>query len=77
MQLSLSIDIGGTKCAVGLVTRDGELIDRTSVSVNPRDTADDLFSDISFYTSGLFFEFLPCFLFLTSDKLRLLKCFLH
>ena len=47
MQLSLSIDIGGTKCAVGLVTRDGELIDRTSVAVNPRDTADDLFSDIA------------------------------
>ena len=47
MQLSLSIDIGGTKCAVGLVTRDGELIDRTAVAVNPRDTADDLFSDIA------------------------------
>ena len=47
MQLSLSIDIGGTKCAVGLVTRDGELIDRTTVAVNPRDTADDLFSDIA------------------------------
>ena len=47
MQLSLSIDIGGTKCAVGLVTREGELIDRTSVSVNPRDNAEDLFSDIA------------------------------
>ena len=47
MQLSLSIDIGGTKCAVGLVTREGELIDRTSVPVNPRDTAEDLFSDIA------------------------------
>jgi len=47
MQLSLSIDIGGTKCAVGLVTREGELIDRTSVLVNPRDTAEDLFSDIA------------------------------
>lgn len=47
MQLSLSIDIGGTKCAVGLVSRDGELVDRTSVPVNPRDTADDLFSDIA------------------------------
>lgn len=47
MQLSLSIDIGGTKCAVGLVTRDGELIDRMSVPVNPRDSADDLFSDIA------------------------------
>ena len=42
MQLSLSIDIGGTKCAVGLVTREGELIDRTSVAVNPRDNAEDL-----------------------------------
>ena len=47
MQLSLSIDVGGTKCAVGLVTREGELIDRTSVPVNPRDTAEDLFSDIA------------------------------
>ncbi len=47
MQLSLSIDIGGTKCAVGLVTREGELVDRTSVPVNPRDTAEDLFSDIA------------------------------
>ena len=47
MQLSLSIDVGGTKCAVGLVTREGELIDRTSVLVNPRDTAEDLFSDIA------------------------------
>ncbi|MEY3557503.1 MAG: hypothetical protein RL374_209 [Actinomycetota bacterium] len=47
MQLSLSIDIGGTKCAVGLVTREGELIDRASVSVNPRDNAEDLFSDIA------------------------------
>ena len=47
MQLSLSIDIGGTKCAVGLVTREGELIDRTSVAVNPRDNAEDLFSDIA------------------------------
>jgi len=43
----LSIDIGGTKCAVGLVTREGELVDRTSVPVNPRDTAEDLFSDIA------------------------------
>ena len=47
MQLSLSIDVGGTKCAVGLVTREGELIDRTSVPVNPRDTAEDLFTDIA------------------------------
>ena len=47
MQLSLSIDIGGTKCAVGLVTREGELIDRTSVAVNPRDNAEDLFTDIA------------------------------
>ena len=47
MQLSLSIDIGGTKCAVGLVTREGELIDRASVSVNSRDNAEDLFSDIA------------------------------
>jgi glucokinase len=47
MQLSLSIDIGGTKCAVGLVTREGELVDRTSVAVNPRDNAEDLFADIA------------------------------
>ncbi|MTB13249.1 MAG: ROK family protein [Actinobacteria bacterium] len=47
MQLSLSLDIGGTKCAVGLVTREGELVDRTSVPVNPRDSAEELFSDIA------------------------------
>ena len=45
--LAIGIDIGGTKCAVGLVTREGELVDRTSVAVNPRDTAEDLFADIA------------------------------
>jgi glucokinase len=46
MDLALSIDIGGTKFAVGLVTRNGELIDRTTVLVDHRDSADDLFDEL-------------------------------
>jgi glucokinase len=46
MELALSIDIGGTKFAVGLVTRNGELIDRTTVLIAHRDSADELFDEL-------------------------------
>lgn len=47
MELALAIDVGGTKCAVGLVTRAGELIDRVIVHVDHRDNADELFDEIA------------------------------
>lgn len=47
MDLALAIDIGGTKFAVGLVTRSGELVDRTTVHIDHRDSAEELFEDLS------------------------------
>ena len=47
MDLALSIDIGGSKIAVGLVTRTGELIDRTQFVVNAQDSSEELFDDLS------------------------------
>ena len=47
MDLALSIDIGGSKIAVGLVTRNGELIDRTQFVVNAQDSSEELFDDLS------------------------------
>ena len=47
MDLALSIDIGGSKIAVGLVTRSGELIDRTQFVVNAQDSSEELFDDLS------------------------------
>ena len=47
MDLALAIDIGGTKCSVGLVTRAGELIDRTNILVDHRDSADELYDDLA------------------------------
>jgi len=47
MDLCLAIDIGGTKIAVGLVTRAGELVDRTHVLVNSQISADELFEDVA------------------------------
>lgn len=46
MDLAVAIDIGGTKFGVGLVTRSGELIDRTHVLIDHRDSADDLYDDL-------------------------------
>ncbi|MCY7298295.1 MAG: ROK family protein [Ilumatobacteraceae bacterium] len=43
----LAIDIGGTKMAVGLVTMQGELIDRDKVEVNHDLTADALFATLN------------------------------
>ena len=47
MDLALSIVIGGSKIAVGLVTRQGELIDRTQFVVNAQDSSEELFDDLS------------------------------
>lgn len=47
MDLAVAIDIGGTKFGVGLVTRSGELVDRTQVFVDHRDSAEDLYEDLT------------------------------
>lgn len=47
MELALSIDIGGTKFAVGLVARSGELIDRTVVLIDHRDSSEELFEELA------------------------------
>ncbi len=47
MDLCLAIDIGGTKIAVGLVTRAGELVDRTHVLVASGISSDELFEDVA------------------------------
>jgi glucokinase len=47
MDLALSIDIGGSKIAVGLVTRNGELIDRTQFVINAQDSSEELFDDLT------------------------------
>lgn len=46
MELALAIDIGGTKCSVGLVTRSGELIDRTTFLIDHRGTSEELYEDL-------------------------------
>ena len=47
MELALAIDIGGTKFGVGLVTRNGELIDRTQVKVDTAASAAELYEDLA------------------------------
>lgn len=47
METALAIDIGGTKFAAGLVTRAGELLDRTQVRVDHGASADELFEDLA------------------------------
>lgn len=46
MDIALAIDIGGTKFSAGLVTRNGELIDRVNVPVDHGASADELFDDL-------------------------------
>lgn len=46
MDTALAIDLGGTKFSVGLVTRNGELIDRVNVPVDHRGSDEDLFDDL-------------------------------
>ena len=45
--VALAIDIGGTKMAVGLVTMQGELIDRDKVDVNHDLNAEALFATLN------------------------------
>lgn len=47
MDLALSVDIGGTKFSVGLVTRNGDLIDRVNVPVDKHATETELFDDLA------------------------------
>ena len=47
METALAIDIGGTKFAAGLVTRSGDLLDRTQVRVDHGASADELFEDLA------------------------------
>ena len=46
-ELALAIDIGGTKMAVGLVDRRGDLIDRESVRTDLDKRANDLFESLA------------------------------
>lgn len=46
MELALAIDLGGTKFAVGLVTRAGELVDREVVHVEHHASSDELYEDL-------------------------------
>jgi glucokinase len=47
MDIALAIDIGGTKFSVGLVTRNGELIDRVNVLVDHGGSDEELFEDLA------------------------------
>jgi len=46
MELALAIDLGGTKFAVGLVTRSGELVDREVMQVQHSAPSDELYQDL-------------------------------
>ncbi|MBM3730424.1 MAG: ROK family protein [Actinobacteria bacterium] len=47
MDVIVAIDIGGTKFAVGLVTTDGTIIDRTRCRVNSAQSDEALFEDLN------------------------------
>ncbi len=47
MDVALGIDIGATKFAVGIVSRNGGLLDREVTRVNHRATADELYDDLA------------------------------
>ena len=47
MNMALAIDVGGTKVAVGLVTRAGELVDREILRIDHRDTAEELWEEVA------------------------------
>ncbi|NDD96390.1 MAG: ROK family protein [Acidimicrobiia bacterium] len=46
-ELALAIDIGGTKMAVGLVSRKGEMLDRDVIRTDRDKNANDLFESLS------------------------------
>ena len=47
MEVAIGIDIGATKCAVGIVTRSGGLLDREVMRVNHRASSEDLFDELA------------------------------
>ncbi|MSO59578.1 MAG: ROK family protein [Ilumatobacteraceae bacterium] len=46
MDVAIGIDIGGTKFSVGVVSRQGELLDRETIAVNHSLKAEELFADL-------------------------------
>ncbi len=44
MEVCLAVDVGGSKIAAGLVTRDGDLLDHQRVATPPSGDADELFA---------------------------------
>jgi glucokinase len=46
-ELALAIDIGGSKMAVGLVSRKGEMLDRDVIRTDLDKNANDLFSSLA------------------------------
>jgi glucokinase len=53
MDVLVALDLGGTKFAAGLVTRDGAIVDRARIRVNADQSADGLFSDLAGMVSDL------------------------
>lgn len=47
MDLALAIDIGGTKFGVGLVSRTGDLLERSQVRVDHDASAEEIFEDLA------------------------------
>ncbi len=47
MEVAIGIDIGATKCAVGIVTRNGGLLDREVIRVNHRASSEELYDDLA------------------------------
>lgn len=46
MDVAIGIDIGGTKFSVGVVDRQGQLLDRETIAVDHSLSAEDLFADL-------------------------------
>jgi glucokinase len=47
MEVAIGIDIGATKCAAGIVARNGGLIDRDVFRVNHKASAEELFDELA------------------------------
>jgi glucokinase len=53
MEVLVALDLGGTKFAAGLVTRDGVIVDRARIKVDGDQSPDGLFSDLAGMVSNL------------------------
>ena len=53
MDVLVALDLGGTKFAAGLVTREGAILDRARIRVNADQSADSLFEDLAGMVSDL------------------------